>query len=242
MPHRLRRPWLLVLLAVVVAVVAPVAWYLGSPLFINQVVDEAFPVAGVAAPAGPTGTVAPVSAPPATPTAIAAQAATATPLPAPTATPARSTATAAPAAARTTVPTPAPVSPAVSPTAAPPTATPAPAAPVVLRQGSFTRIDAVHWAEGKAVIYRLPDGQRVLRLEDFRAGNGPGLFVYLSGHPRPRGSQQMHDGGAIELAPLKGNIGNQNYVLPAGLDLAAYRSVVIFCKPFTVVFSTAELA
>jgi hypothetical protein len=112
---------------------------------------------------------------------------------------------------------------------------------VALRRGSFTRIDAAHWAEGAGTIYRLPDGQMILRLEPFRAGNGPGLFVYLSGHPMPRSSDQMHEGGAIELAPLKGNIGNQNYVLPPGLDLDAFRSIVIYCKPFSVVFSTAEL-
>ena len=44
------------------------------------------------------------------------------------------------------------------------------------------------------------------------------------------------------MATLKGNIGSQNYELPADLDLARFRSVVIYCKRFSTVFSTAELA
>ncbi len=85
-------------------------------------------------------------------------------------------------------------------------------------------------------------GQRLLRLEPFKAGNGPGLYVYLSGHPTPRSSAELHADGAVELAPLKGNVGNQNYLLPPDLDLAVFKSVVIYCKPFSVVFSTAALA
>jgi len=36
-----RRLWLIVF--VVAVLLAPVAWYLGSPLFINKTVDEPFP-------------------------------------------------------------------------------------------------------------------------------------------------------------------------------------------------------
>ena len=85
------------------------------------------------------------------------------------------------------------------------------------------------------------DGGRVLRLDDFRATNGPDLYVYLSGHPAPRSSAELHADGAFEVAPLKGNVGSQNYELPADLDLAAFRSAVICCRRFATVFSTAEL-
>jgi hypothetical protein len=112
---------------------------------------------------------------------------------------------------------------------------------VALLRGEFTVIDALHRAQGIATIYRLSDGQRVLRFENFSSANGPGLFVYLSGHPKPRSNQQFQGAGAIELAPLKATSGNQNYALPPELDLVAVRSAVIYCKPFSVVFSTAEL-
>ena len=48
--------------------------------------------------------------------------------------------------------------------------------------------------------------------------------------------------GHFELAKLKGNIGNQNYVVPADADIASFQSVVIYCKPFRVIFSVASLA
>jgi hypothetical protein len=54
-----------------------------------------------------------------------------------------------------------------------------PAQPITLLQGSFIRVDAVHAAEGTATIYEV-DGQRVLRLENFRSTNGPDLHVFLS--------------------------------------------------------------
>ena len=47
--------------------------------------------------------------------------------------------------------------------------------------------------------------------------------------------------GALDLGPLKGNVGNQNYVVPAGTDLSRYRSVVIWCRRFAVPFGAAPL-
>ena len=47
--------------------------------------------------------------------------------------------------------------------------------------------------------------------------------------------------GYIDLGKLKGNIGNQNYPIPADLDLSPGGSVVIYCVPFHVIFSVASL-
>jgi hypothetical protein len=108
-------------------------------------------------------------------------------------------------------------------------------------QGRFGVVDAIHKGEGTAAILRLADRTRVLRLDDFRVTNGPDLYVYLSGHPAPRSSAELHMDGAFEVARLKGNIGSQTYDLPADLDLSGFRSAVIYCRRFTTVFSTAEL-
>ena len=43
------------------------------------------------------------------------------------------------------------------------------------------------------------------------------------------------------LGSLKGNVGNQNYEIPADADVNALFSVVIYCSPFHVVFSVAPL-
>ena len=71
--------------------------------------------------------------------------------------------------------------------------------------------------------------------------NGPDLYVYLSGHPAPRSSAQLHEIADLEVATLKGNVGDQAYELPASFDPARFKSAVVYCKRFTTVFSTAEL-
>jgi hypothetical protein len=113
--------------------------------------------------------------------------------------------------------------------------------PVTIAMGTFTGADAVHRGEGSALLIRLPDGRRFLRFENLKVTNGPDLYVYLSGHRAPRNSAQLHEGAAHQVAVLKGNLGNQNYELPADLDLAKFKSAVIYCKRFSVVFATAEL-
>lgn len=92
-----------------------------------------------------------------------------------------------------------------------------------------------------SAVYRLPDSRIIVRLEPFQDQNGPDLYVYLSGHPMPRSSAQVHDQGAFEIARLRGNIGNQKFELPGDLDLSQYHAIVIYCKRFAEVFSTAEL-
>ena len=107
--------------------------------------------------------------------------------------------------------------------------------------GSFKDADAFHRGSGTATIYRTPDGSEVLRLENLEVTNGPALHVVLSTHPDPERSQQVKQEGYVDLGDLKGNRGNQNYPIPAGVDTSIHKSVVIYCYPFAVVFSVATL-
>jgi hypothetical protein len=103
------------------------------------------------------------------------------------------------------------------------------------KSGVFVGVgDGIHDAQGNALVIPLENGQKVLRLEDFRSTNGPDLYVYLA-----------TDSGAsdyVSLGRLKANIGNQNYDIPAGTDLSKYDNVLIWCKQFSVLFGSAELA
>ena len=114
-------------------------------------------------------------------------------------------------------------------------------APVVVATGEFTDADAIHKGSGRAILYALPDGRHVLRFEDFRTTNGPALVVYLASHPSPASAADVTDQGYLSLGELKGNVGNQNYPIPADVDVAGYRSVVIWCELFDVLFSPAAL-
>ena len=166
---------------VTLAVVGPLGWYLGSPLFLSTSIDEAPPVAA--------------GGPPPTPPSASAD-----------------------------------------PTAEPSKATPDAVAPTIERTGSFRGADEFHFGEGMARLVETAPGQFTLRLEDFAVRNGPDLYVYLS--PDASGYAE----GAIELGQLKADRGNQNYEIPAGIDLANVDSVVIWCKQFAVLFATAALS
>lgn len=108
-----------------------------------------------------------------------------------------------------------------------------------VRSGSFRDADSFHKGSGTATIYRGSDGKSVLRLEDFRVTNGPELHVLLAPNADPQGRDDV--AGYLGLGKLKGNMGNQNYFLPDGEDGSGYGSVVIYCRPFQVVFSVATL-
>ena len=49
------------------------------------------------------------------------------------------------------------------------------------------------------------------------------------------------DDAYVDLGGLKGNIGDQNYEIPADVDLSQYQSVVIWCDRFNVAFGAADL-
>lgn len=122
--------------------------------------------------------------------------------------------------------------------APPPTATEAEQGVRVAYVGSFG--PRFHPAEGTAVV--LTDGtQTFLRFDDdFATDNGPDLNVYLH-TAGPDASVGDLVGDFIDLGDLKGNIGAQNYVVPADIDLDRYNTVSVWCVRFRVVFGTAEL-
>lgn len=111
--------------------------------------------------------------------------------------------------------------------------------PRALARGEFSNADAIHKGAGQATLYELPDTSHVVRFEDFRTTNGPALVVYLSKHPDPTKAADVADNDFLSLGDLKGNVGNQNYPLPPETDVAQYKSVVIWCELFGVLFSPA---
>ena len=108
--------------------------------------------------------------------------------------------------------------------------------------GSFKDADAFHRGSGQAIIYSAPGGGHLLRLEALDVTNGPALHVILPTHEDPTTGDEVKQPGYADLGPLKGNRGNQNYTIPADVDVSAIRSVVVYCKPFSVVFSVATLS
>ena len=111
-----------------------------------------------------------------------------------------------------------------------------------VKRGEFRDADSFHRGSGQATIFATPDGLHLLRLENLDVTNGPALHVILSPHQDPTRPGEVKLQGYVDLGPLKGNRGNQNYPISADVDLSAVNSVVIYCKPFSVVFSVAPLS
>ena len=94
---------------------------------------------------------------------------------------------------------------------------------------------------GTATIYEGTAGERILRLTEFEVTNGPDLKVWLVSHPNPTSSGDVTDSTGVSRGRLKGNIGDQNYDIPAEVDLNEFGSVVVWCEQFSVLFATAAL-
>jgi hypothetical protein len=114
--------------------------------------------------------------------------------------------------------------------------------PVVLASGQL--ITHEHETTGTVEVLRLPDGSRVVRLEDLRTSNGPALKVWITDAPVIEGLDGWNvfdDGRYVDLGDLKGNIGSSNYPLPDDVDISQLNSVSIWCDRFNVSFGAAEL-
>lgn len=99
-----------------------------------------------------------------------------------------------------------------------------------------------HPTRGRATIYEGPEGKRYLRLTDFATSNGPDVHVVLARAGDPAVDQKIVKGNLdyVELGKLKGNQGDQNYDVPATVDLQKYNAVVIYCERFNEVFGVAR--
>ena len=99
------------------------------------------------------------------------------------------------------------------------------------RSGTFRSLNG-YTVEGTAILERSAE-QAVLRFDsDFRAQNGPGLFVYLSPNP-------TNVNGGVSLGSLKAQSGTQTYDIPDNVNPDNFDHVLVYCQPFRVPFGTA---
>jgi hypothetical protein len=114
-----------------------------------------------------------------------------------------------------------------------------PAAPLTgniqLANGTFESL--AHAGSGTAAIVELEDGTRVLTFDDLSTDNGPDLRVYLVAGAATSGSV----GEFVDLGGLKGNQGDQQYKIPADVDVSQFTTVAIWCRAFSVGFARATL-
>lgn len=113
------------------------------------------------------------------------------------------------------------------------------------RQGTFVKIDSIH--KGVGMVYLLPNKIGNDKTEsliffdrDTKITAGPDLWIYLST------SEDVKRNGLGEYLPLtllKGTKGGQKYIINKPIiELQKYKSVVIWCKQFAVLFTYAVLS
>ena len=230
-----------------------IAYFEPHKLFIDEVVDEEFP-APVAIATTTTAEAAPATAAPTTtvpPTTIAPDdPVTTTPVdttestsedpergfnPATGEEQENSPVTTSSTVATTTTTVP-PITTTVPPIT---TTTTVPEGPVLLSRSEW--IDLGHPGTGTVLVYRQPDGSHVVRFEDLDVSNGPDLLVILSASPLvdDRGAYSATE--YFSLGDLKGNQGNQNYEVPADVNLDDYLTVAIWCRRFNYTFNAADI-
>ena len=116
-----------------------------------------------------------------------------------------------------------------------------PARRKVLARGDFIHAnpsDPIHYGRGRVTVY-----EGLLHLEpDFEVGPGPKFHVYLVPDKNVVPSSNVAKTMYVDLGRLKAFKGSQNYAVPAGVDVARYGSVVIWCEQFGVLISPARLS
>ncbi|MDP3988785.1 MAG: DM13 domain-containing protein [bacterium] len=105
-----------------------------------------------------------------------------------------------------------------------------PMGPLVL--ASAPMVARAHSVEGTASIIEV-DGVHYLRFENLKTTNGPDLRIYLS--------SDLGADDFVDLGSIRATEGNVNYEIPAGTDITTYKNVLIWCHPFSVLFSYAQL-
>ncbi len=111
----------------------------------------------------------------------------------------------------------------------------------VMARGTFIHAnpnDPIHYGSGGVTVY---DGTIFLE-EDFVVGPGPKYHVYLVPTADGRSADDVNGTMFIDLGRLRAFEGSQKYAVPAGVDLAAYASVVIWCEQFGVLIAPADLS
>ena len=109
-------------------------------------------------------------------------------------------------------------------------------APVTIAKGELGYVDAIHNGTGAVLLVRTGDAV-VLRFDNVTITNAPDVHVYLS---REIGGKWT-EATSVYLGPLKATNGSFNYAVPAEADLALTKSVVVWCRQFSVLITWADL-
>lgn len=114
---------------------------------------------------------------------------------------------------------------------------PSPAAPVSM--GTFHAVDGT--ATGTAALFHRPDGTFLVTFEDFSIASAAHTDVILVPNKDVKSDGDITKTSIVDLGPLKGTNGMQDFVVPASADAMTYHAVVLWDTAMAHAIAVAPL-
>lgn len=95
--------------------------------------------------------------------------------------------------------------------------------------------------KGSWQIVERGDQTVIVFNDDFTARSGPDLKVFLSPTSISDVTGKTATDGSILISALTSNKGGQEYVVPEGVDLSNYSSLLVHCEAYSVLWGGADL-
>jgi hypothetical protein len=116
-------------------------------------------------------------------------------------------------------------------------ASPGAAAPVSM--GTFHDVDGT--ATGTVALFHKPDGSFAITFEDFSLADNAHTDVIFVTNKDVTSDADIDKTKIVDLGPLKGTSGMQDFVVPASADAMTYHTVVLWDTEMTHAVAAAAL-
>ena len=114
----------------------------------------------------------------------------------------------------------------------------------IIRSGNFIHpdpSDPAHWGKGDVNVFQHENNLEVFLAKNFEVGPGPAYHVYLSSGTDIINNNDFNQAINFDLGKLKSFESSQVYKVPVDFDLNQVNSVVIWCKTFNQLITSATL-
>ena len=101
--------------------------------------------------------------------------------------------------------------------------------------------DPVHYGKGNVSIYFDSQKHEIYLHNNFEVGPGPALYIYLSESSNIKTKSDFNNAKNFELEKLKSFKGSQVYKVPSNVDIKKIKSVVVWCRAFKQLITSANL-
>lgn len=105
--------------------------------------------------------------------------------------------------------------------------------------GTFHAVDGT--ASGMAALFHQPDGRFVVTLENFSIASNAHTNVIFVPNKDVVADADIDKTAIVDLGPLRGTSGMQDFVVPASADAMTYHTVVLWDTEMTHAIAAAPL-